>query len=307
VRRRAGRIAARLLSRLSRRAPAPDASPPPFSAPPGMGPLEAYYAFGGSPCLLDVTLSDCRWYGASGLAYARSSLHPYVQTLVALDEGGADTYDGSFLERYWQAWQPENQAAYLGLDLARSHPLLLQTPANHEVLPWSPADAMTFMERQGWLDRSHWRELVAAGCPPARSCGPKPHAFGVDRFRHLVSIHESIRRSGFRPDGLAASGDPDPIVATCLVRGNDVRFLVADGQHRCAALAAMGVAEAPMLLWSLHGRRPPVVRREEAHSWPLVKLGIFAIEEASAVFDRVFEGTPPPALADSPLLAAWRR
>lgn len=261
------------------------------------GPLVALRDHPGEPCLVDALLRDCRWYGASGLSFALDGAHPYVRTLIELDQGICTTYEGSYLEAYWNVWRPANQAEYLRLGSADCHHLLLRTPAIHAILPWAEAAYAAYMERKGWLERPDYRALVEDGCPPARSCGPKPTWFGQARFGNLVAVDQSIRSTGFREVDVRSTHHSDtPIVCTCLLRDGEVRFLIADGQHRAASLAASGHHAASVLIQPPRPRGPSWVARHEAREWPLVRLGIFSERDAVAVFDRVFDGTPPQAV-----------
>lgn len=261
-----------------------------------LGPVEAYYEHGGKPCLMQVELAQCRWYGASGLSYSRDSLHPYIRTLIDYQAGSCTAYEDSFLRHYWQQWRPQSLAEYFRIDRDRCHHLLVQTPPNHNILPWSPADRIEYMTHRRWMDRSDYRELCLAGGVPARSCGPKPDWFGRDRFEHLVAVHDSIKTSGYRPPPAAAAYGDRHIVANCLLRGGEVRFLVADGQHRAAALAALGQRMAPVIVHLDTDRGPAMLRREEAADWPLVVRGIFSLSQAEAIFDRIFDAVAPQAL-----------
>jgi hypothetical protein len=274
--------------------------------PQGLGPLEAFYEHGGEPCLVSIELRHCRWFGASGLSYARDGAHPYVQTLIAYARGGPTTFEGSSLEAFWNTWHPANLAEYLGLDPATSHPLLVTTPAIHGIVPWSPGTEVAAMRERSWLERPDYRALHEAGCPPARSCGPKPTAFGVERFGRLVWVYERIVQEGYREAPAETLRYRDQhIVGACLVRDGEVRLLVADGQHRAAALAALGGDRAPVLVHVQGARGPTVVRRDDVEAWPLVRLGLFTTEDATRIFDRIFEGQMPadsgwPAAAPPP-------
>ncbi len=257
-------------------------------------PVEAYYHHNGSPCILNVKLEHCRWYGGSGLSYSSTSLHPYVQTLVEYEQINHREYRGSYLERYWEAWQPANLAAYFDIDKSTAHPLLLKTPPNHNILPWLPADCISYMKNSDWLRRSDYRSLLDDGAPPARSCGPKPYWFGNTRFNHLLTIYQSIKKNGYQIDSSEREAiQYKHMEGVCLLRDNEVRILVADGQHRASALAALQHDRVPMLFYLINKRNPGIIRREEVGFWPLVQEKIFTIEQALAIFDRIFDANPP--------------
>ncbi len=258
------------------------------------GALEAYYEKDGEPCIVNVALDECRWIGASGLSYSHDSLHPYIRTLVDYGRQIHTTYEGSYLERYWAAWTPSNLAEYLGLDAGACHPLLARTPPLHDILPWSPSDRISYMQEERWMRRSDYRALCEAGAPPARSCGPKPEWFGTTRFARLVSIYESIKQNGYviRDDATLPHWQRH-IVVKCLVRGSDVRLVVAHGQHRASALSALGYETVPAVVHSGSSRGAVMVRRGDAAHWPLVRRGIFSQAQALSIFDRIFDAVPP--------------
>jgi hypothetical protein len=71
-----------------------------------------------------------------------------------------------------------------------------------------------------------------------------------------------------------------------LLDGDEYRFYQeGGGNHRVAALAALGYEEAVLQV-----RTKYVVRRSEAKWWPMVRLDWFSEQEAIAVFDRIFCG-----------------
>ena len=269
--------------------------------------IEAYYEKNGRPCIIDVALDECRWLGASGLSYSPDSLHPYVRTLVDYEERRHTTYEGSYLSRYWRTWRPPDLASYLCLDPRACHPLLVHTPPLHAVLPWSPADRIAYMKEERWMLRSDYRALLEAGASPARSCGPKPGWFGAARFDRLVSVYESIKADGYRlRKNLRRPGGETDIVVNCLVRNNEPRFLIADGQHRASALAVLGYRTVPAIVFWSAGRGSVMIRREEVEHWPLVRRGVFARTQALSVFDRIFDAVPPDEIRSSDLAAPQR-
>lgn len=71
--------------------------------------------------------------------------------------------------------------------------------------------------------------------------------------------------------------------------GSEYRVMISRGQHRIAALAAMGAKTAPVRLL------PKIIARSEASLWPNVDRGFYTVEQAMAVFDRIFEGRQPDA------------
>jgi hypothetical protein len=109
---------------------------------------------------------------------------------------------------------------------------------------------------------------------------------GELEFRTLVQLTESIRKKGY----LRSDGPDGDILGTPLIDPvKGVRFLVWTGKHRIAVLAALGFEYVPLRISFV---RAP--RLTEAAYWPHVRNGLFTREQATTLFDRIFEGLPPP-------------
>jgi hypothetical protein len=259
-------------------------------------PMDAFHVTGGLPALVDVALEQCRWAGASALSYARDEGHPYVRTLLDYEAGCVD-YAQSYLKAYWRAWQPPTLAEFYGLRSDECHHLLRATPPMHDVMPWSAQRSIGYMENREWLNDAGYRALDAEGCPPASSCGPKPDWYGEARFEHLIGLYQRIKVDGYRDHARPALPYfQQHAVGQLLLTGDQCRVVLLNGQHRAAILAALGYRRLPVIVHAQSHRGPTVVRREEAHLWPLVRRHVFSVEQALAIFDAVFHGEPPAAL-----------
>lgn len=264
----------------------------------GADPLSAYYDHGGGPCLIEVELAHCRWNGFSNLAFGADSDHPLVRTALEFAEGKYTTYEGSYLQWYWSAWKPANLADALELDAAKCNPILTSTPPIHGIEPWAGHHRIEYLLRHRWTERQIYRTLYDGGFAPARSCGPKPDWFGERCFEDLCQVFERIRQKGYRshaPDTIPY--ELQHIVVSCLERDGEIRMIVINGETRAAVLSAIGYTTAPALVHVRSHRGTPLVRRADAAEWPLVRAGIFTEAEAVSVFDRVFDGRQPAALA----------
>jgi hypothetical protein len=260
-------------------------------------PVGAYYAAGGRPALIDVALDHCRWIGGPGLPYSRAAGHPYIRTLLDY-ETGVTAYARSYLKKYWAIWQPTSLAETYGLLPAACHPLLVTTPPIHDVLPWAGQSKIAYMENREWLNDPGYRALDAAGCPPASSCGPKPDWYGTARFAYLIRLYERIKTDGYRdhaPQTLPYFQQHP--VGQVLLKGDQHRIVLVNGQHRAAILCALGQRTLPVVVHVQNHRGLTVVRREDAHLWPLVRSHVFSLEQALTIFDAMFNGTTPAALA----------
>ncbi|MDX5376934.1 MAG: hypothetical protein LPK08_05350 [Halomonas sp.] len=285
----------RLYRRIWRRV-GPRQYPVPDLSRETVGPLEAFYAYRGLPCLIQCRLADCRWFGPTGIAYGRDSLHPYVQSLRQYLDGECRSYRGSCLETYWQHWQPSTLAASLGVSSDTAHPWLRRVPPLSDFMPWSDVRQLQLLRTLAELSpQGEGAESSLVSETAVRQVGPKPDWFGERRLNQLVALHRAILQEGYRYQASQRlEYFHQHIVLDTLARGDEVRFLVANGQHRASVLSVLGYASVPALVHVSHRRGPSLVRREDCFSWPSVRQGIFTANQALEIFDRVFEGRPPP-------------
>jgi hypothetical protein len=111
-------------------------------------------------------------------------------------------------------------------------------------------------------------------------------AKGALEIARLNRLLRKISEEGFR----LLPGRTGLCRALILSSGAEHRAVLAIGQHRAAALAALGDDALPV--WPL----PQPVRREEVAAWPGVARGVFSPEAALEIFDRVFDGRQPAGL-----------
>lgn len=252
----------------------------------GLHPADASARTRGLRFVLDLPLAWCRGHRAAAFACEAGVMHPYLETARALlaDEGLA--WPDSPLFRYYLHFRPRNAAEHLGLEA--THPALEAAP-EAAFFPWeTPPSAEALARRRSALaaeNRSHGFSLDAGH--GFHHFGPVSEKKGELELVRLARILAAIRDQGFR----LLPGASGLCTARILCRGGDWRALVVNGQHRVAALAALGHRTAPIF------PLPDVIRREEASNWAGVRAGVFTLAQAHAVFDRVFAARQPPALA----------
>ncbi|MBB3330948.1 hypothetical protein BDK63_001823 [Halomonas campaniensis] len=259
--------------------------------------LELLERYRKRPSVVECPLAHCRWFGPTGLAYGPGSLHPYVQSLLQHLRGECDSYQETCLAHYWRSWTPVTLAQSLGIDPESAHPLLNACPPLSDFMPWG---GKLHFEALRCAAESHVSGPLAQKKIPVsreisvRQVGPKPDWFGELRIHHLVTLHQQIASEGYRQRASACLPYiRQHLVVDCMVRDDDVRFLVANGQHRASVLSAMGQELVPVLLNVSHKRGPSVIRRSESSNWPLVRMGLIAESDALDIFDRVFDGRQP--------------
>jgi hypothetical protein len=254
-------------------------------------PVAAVYEAAGRPVLLRVPLARCIHFDVLAFPCDAASASPFVATAVAYSRGVCSSYRGSPLERYYELCQPKRAVDLMGLEGFVSGELT-DLPASAAPLFWRPERPQRkVVRRQQELaadNRAHGRMFAASDGDIF--FGPVSERKGNLEFDRIRATLDRISRRGFRVDRDGVGN----IEAICLDSGGDWRcFVVAAGQHRIAALAALGYDEIVVQVRreGLGG----VIRREDAPRWPLVRDGTLSENQARAMFDRMFRAEQPPA------------
>jgi hypothetical protein len=243
-------------------------------------PIEAVYRAGHSCTsnpnqwvIINVPVERTRRFP---MGFAEDSRYPdpYAATIRDYLDGTCVSYEGSALEKFYAAWQPGNAAVLLGLERGEAHESLLAAPAFGAVWPW---DFDSPEERTRMNDGGEWWLN-----------GPVGAASGRVEFAKHQQIADSIVMNGYRRNTDDVDGD---IAAHVLVRGDDWRILVVDGNHRYSALRATNWRTIPVCF----RRWPMILRREDVRSWPNVANSIFGVEAALKIFDACFDARQPLA------------
>lgn len=257
----------------------------------GFDPVHAHYLHSNGDFLMKVPVEKLRTMGFLGAHCTRSSGHPFVETLLDHDSGRCRTYAGSALQRYYETTRPKTAAALMGLSpVGLSEPLAALGPLE-AVAPWwpdlggiSPSHiAQHQIRRTREENRENGADLAAS--EGMSLWGPVSDRKGQLEYARLVKIFESIRREGYKRSD-AHHGD----ICGTLFQSDEDNYIVnvSAGQHRAAALAALGYEEIPVRFSrTFHAR---TVRREDAANWPFVRNGLFTANQARQVFDRIMVG-----------------
>lgn len=218
-----------------------------------------------------VSVSACVHHGA--FRYGRGEYNPYETYLVdLLRDGGTQTARRRLLE-FLQHYRPRHFGEALGVKLGAPQPLWRY--------PWSrgeppPAWVVRLDECPDIL--THFLER---GVPRQRA---------GQEFRWLEQALESIRQHGYQPKRFGST-----VLARKLVRNDGASvYLLLDGNHRVAALSALGQREVAVSC-------PPwlVVRESGLTRWPQVRSGACAPENARLLFQAYFEGNKHPRTTDA--------
>ncbi|WP_157703124.1 hypothetical protein [Alkalispirochaeta alkalica] len=251
------------------------------------GPEEAYRRCGGLPFVLDVPLSNCRGMLPAAFPCIKGSGHPYIETAIQLLNGRISCYQGSPLFFYYQSFQPRDLSEVYGLELREGHPAKALPPFSF-VFPWvgSPSRYSARRRSASLAAENKTHGQAVSGDAGWHSIGPVSLEKGELEFARLGHILGEIEAHGYiRSDAL--DGD---VYGVVLIHDDDFVVTIAPGQHRIAAMAALGYKKIPVRI----GAKPvSIVRRETVGSWPAVRDGVISEIEALSIFDRVFEGQQP--------------
>lgn len=223
----------------------------------------------GGPGRLEVPLD--RVTTATGFSYALHGWHPHVETLRRLADG--DDPDRTPLGRLYAAFHPRTVQEAVCDDRRDPIPGLHDVPLVRGQLRdlWNPHGPRR-ARSAGELDR------------PGLYWGPASPAHVAAEIDRTLTVLRSMRRDGVRDDGPGRHA----ITGYLLVRGDDYRFVLHEGHHRVAALAALHHERAGVYLSIRH---PPVVAEHALDRWTSGRRPRYTPATAQLLFTRIFEST----------------
>lgn len=236
--------------------------------------------------MFSQALLEGRFEHGRTLALSLAQPTPFVDAArSALAHGldRADTLDvmSAVLRAYYEAVQPGNAAQWL--DISPDSALATEPPWA-AVLPWRARTVASYRqvhEEAALVENRSvgWDVGISEGWLP---CGPVSERKIRIEAERILRVLRLIKENGY-----IRSDEPDgDIRVTALVdEAHAWRWLVSAGSHRAAAVAALGYESIPV-------RVNLVISRGDAPFWKHVVEGLFSLDEALAVFDRIFHGHP---------------
>jgi hypothetical protein len=255
-----------------------------------IGPIAAGYLYPNVDIVLTIPIAKCRTMGFLGLHCTTHSGHPFVDTLIAYARGEHGVYEGSALQRYYDAVQPKVASNLLGLSNTTPVDSFNGLSALQAIAPWWPnEEKLTPDAIEGHTLRRTEVENRENGSNVGAQegislWGPVSKTKGQLQFKRLVNIFESIRQNGYNRSD-SAHGD---IRGVPFLRDGSYVVNVSVGQHRIAALAALGHQEIPIRFSKTF--YASTIRREEAEYWPNVTNDFYSLDQARRIFDGIFFG-----------------
>ncbi|PSL48403.1 hypothetical protein B0H94_1043 [Salsuginibacillus halophilus] len=208
--------------------------------------------------------------------YASKMEHHFTRTLLEyVKSGETKAPEDLYMTEVYGRFQPQNR-----------YEQLFHAPAPRAVPPltdgWPPLP---------WLgDPSITKAQLSPEPGETRPGGnhhhgPNTPAFIAAEVKRLAKALRLIEQAGYEPEAF-----PDGYVEGYLLVNDDdsYRFVVAEGQHRMAALAVKNYKEV-RVKFSPSDYRPNIIRRQDVKKWPLVQSGMYSRKAALKVFDRFFE------------------
>ena len=215
--------------------------------------------------------------------------HPFIR---AVREGCDSEYPrqaiAEVLREYYSVVQPESAAEWLGLS-ERDVPEFDEVPGWMRIFPWRNVSLST---RRKAIERVARRENKKHGVDAGADAGWR--AFGPVSEEVLQVEVERLYRlmKSISENGLLRHNEPHgDIRAVALVNESGEWHWQTDwgGQHRVAALTAMGYERLPVRIWR-------VVFRDHVSHWPKVSSGFYTENAALDIFDRIFHRQIPPSV-----------
>ncbi|GAB6059676.1 hypothetical protein [Desulfonatronum parangueonense] len=220
-----------------------------------------------------------------GFPPSATAYHPYVLAMKEYLERNIHEYNQSSLKYYFEHVQPRTAAEFAGVSENDHDSKLHWKEAVELDFPWlaTPGPQVKsrrfeFMQR----DAVQFGKQLT-GEDGFNFFGPLSSAKADLEMRRIVLIIGSINKTGYR-----VSSIKNHLLGYLLKDDNSYVALPWGGQHRLAALAALGFTHVPMLF-----HRNRFTDRTSVNSWPAVASGDFTPEHALHLFDRIIEGRQP--------------
>jgi hypothetical protein len=207
---------------------------------------------------IDVPIRDCVHY--AGFRYGRGEYNPYETYLVErhAERPGAKRRFVEFLKYY----RPRDLGEALDVQLSQPAPLWC--------FPWQTYLPGQRSMGRGWLPRARSIPDVITFFSDEGIL-----AAHIDReFGWLERALARIRRDGYQPERFG-------FVHVITLRADTDAHLMLDGNHRVAAMAALGESTVRVV-------QIGIVRKDAAERWPAVRTDKVSRDDALAIFGAYF-------------------
>lgn len=220
--------------------------------------------------IADVEIANCSSF--LGFAFAPQGWNPLVASLHEYISDPVLTYENSSLGRLHRSFTPHTlQELFFGMEQReRLYPLCNLPPSRK-------------LYRYIW-EVNQRRIAPLLGQTTIQSdnyyFGPQSAHKGAAEFSRLLDVYEKIKDEGYAPCKYGF------ITGYFMADDRSYRFIVGSGNHRMAALAAMGVTTVRVQLHS----HPAVIHRRQLDDWTCERGGPFPRDTALALFEQMLHG-----------------
>lgn len=248
-------------------------------------PVAAYYIAPSKHRLIEVRLEKLRLFNFLALRVDnQEGVHPFIDTLRLYEDDPSVPLDKTPLWKYYQNFQPSSPADIYGLEKNKTSNYLSSYNVLSTVYPWdstSPHDQL--QQRKSKIESCHTNHGIKniANTEDFR-WGPVSFEKAKFEFKRLLAIYSSIKQNGYRRSD-APDGD---IVGRLYRRNSEWSIEVIGGQHRLAALSALGAKVCKVRILASKS----IVMHQDVQSWPNVINNIFSHEESTRIFERFLYG-----------------
>ncbi|MDW2980593.1 hypothetical protein [Rhodanobacter sp. KK11] len=213
-----------------------------------------------------VPIRDCVHY--CGFRYGRGEFNPYEEYFRGLASGEPMNCARARLRDFLLHYRPQDLAQALSLDIANAPPLWQ--------FPWNRVHSGT---PKGWRQTADEIPDVLTHFSDEGVPEQRIH----DEYGWLEGAWRAISSEGYLP------GKYSYVRVFELVGSERSAYIVADGNHRLAALSTLGVERIEVILAPLR-----TAHRARNASWPAVRDNRLRQDDALRIFDAYFHGNQCP-------------
>lgn len=215
--------------------------------------------------MVDVEIDKCRDQYAFG--YGHDAWNPFVETLKEIIADPKIPFEACSLKRFYFQFRPKTlQEVLIGEE-------------NIEVSPinkgWYPYP---------WGDYNYNEKIQAIKKKQHPHFGPYPDEQGKMEMRNLKAHYNVLKETGYHPHAFQDSYISGYVLKT----KDDYRFVVCRGNHRVAALAALGYEKIRCRILN-NKKDPSIVDIQAVSKWHNVQRELYTKNAASKVFHTFFK------------------
>lgn len=236
-----------------------------------------HYKRGGKSAAFKCPIDKCVSY--NGFSFSPESWNPFILSIHEYRKRNVSEYKGSFLERYYETWCPSNCGESM-LMRKNTEFQTLTCPPYVFPKPWSAEDIESLIRRREQTIKKHLDRHNIPDPGPHHGThfhGPVSSHKGQVEIDRLISVFESLSKQGYD----RSYGD---VKVVMVQSGSDTRFLVCGGNHRIAAMSALGYETVPAQLVG-----PGRVDSRDVDYWPQVWRGVWNRDTALAYVNHLFD------------------